>query len=172
MLRGAAMIAVVGASTAIGFSFGRDLANRLSGLRELERAADILKAEMQYAGTPLQEIFREMGKRTASPFGDFFTKTADAMDRRNGKTLGKIMEEEAAECLADTGLTKSDRAQLVRLGERLGYLDVQMQMMVIERYKEELKRERKEAEEEYRQKGRVYRCLGFLGGVFLTLLLL
>lgn len=172
MLRGAAVIAVIGAGTAIGFSYGNDLANRLSALRELEGAADILKAEIQYAGTPLQEIFKEIGKRTKAPFCDFFAEIADAMERRDGKTLGKIVEEETAEWLSDTGLTKNDRTQLAGFGKRLGYLDVKMQITVIERYKEELKRERKEAEEEYRQKSRVYRCLGFLGGVFLTLLLL
>lgn len=172
MLRAAAMFAVIGASTALGFACGRDLSNRLCSLRELERAADILRAEIQYAGTPLQEIFLEIAGRTDGPLGRMFREAAGQMGQRDGKTLGKIMGECIGNLSEDTGLTANDKAQLARLGERLGYLDVQMQIMTIERYKEELEREQKEAEGDYLQKSRVYRCLGFLGGVFLTLLLL
>lgn len=160
------------ASTAIGFGLGRDLSNRIRSLRELGRVADILKAEIQYAGTPLQEIFREIAKRTAGHFERMFRDAANKMEQRDGKTLGVIFKECVQELPVETGLNGNDKRQLEGLGARLGYLDTKMQIQTIERFKEELKREQEEAEEDYRQRVRVYRCLGFLGGVFLVLLLL
>ncbi|MDO5539476.1 MAG: stage III sporulation protein AB [Eubacteriales bacterium] len=172
MLRAAGAAAVIIASTAIGYGMGRELSNRIRSLRELGRVADILKAEIQYAGTPLQEIFREIAKRTTGSFAAMFRDVADKMEQRDGKTLGTIFKECIQELPAETGLTGNDKMQLEGLGTRLGYLDSRMQIQTIERFKEELKREQEEAEGDYRQKVRVYRCLGFLGGVFLTLLLL
>ena len=52
-------------------------------------------------------------------------------------------------------------------GEQLGYLDQEMQIKGIEGYLEQQKSVRKEAEKEYREKEKVYHCLGIMGGLFL-----
>lgn len=172
MLRLLGAGAVITAGTAIGFSMERELANRVKSLREIEHITDILKAEIRYAGTPLQEVFRGTAERVEAPFSDMLREAADEMELRDGKTLGKIWGDCILRLPGDTGLTQADKREFSHLGERLGYLDGQMQIRTLERYKEELEREQKEAEADYRQKVRVYRCLGFLGGVFLTLLLM
>lgn len=68
-------------------------------------------------------------------------------------------------------LKREDLERLYRLGEQLGYLDQEMQIKGIEFYIEQQRTARKDAEREYREKERVYHCLGIMGGLFLVILL-
>lgn len=170
MLRGIGAAAVVLACTALGFRVSRELSCRVKSLRELERLMLMLSGEIQYAKTPLNEAMCELSRRAQGAFGPFFGEAAASMEQRE-KGIADIFRENAQLYLRESGLLKKDIEQLERLGGRLGYLDREMQVQTILLYRRELEQERTEAEEDYRQKGRVYRCLGFLGGCFLILLL-
>lgn len=172
MMRMTGMAVIVFSSTAIGLRMAAELQGRVQALKELERLMAILKGEIGYASTPLQEAFRELAERSGAGFNRFFLEAARMMELREGKRLGEIFEKCADRFLSAAGLAKQDREQFVRMGKRLGYLDRDMQVQTIRLYQEELSRERKEAEEDYRQKAKVYRSLGFLGGCFIVLLLL
>lgn len=172
MLRAAGMALVVLACTALGVSMGRELLERVRALRELERLLTMLKSEIQYAATPLREAFSQLAARGQGRYCGFFTELASAMEERNGKSIAQLFRECADTLLTKTGLSRADIEQLVNLGARLGCLDRDMQLRTIALYQEELAGDRAAAEEDYREKAKVYRALGFLGGIFLVILFL
>lgn len=172
MLKEIGMGAVFLSCTAIGFCMGTELRERAGALGELERIVQILKGEIEYAGTPLQEVFGEAAARTERKFQCFFQETAKQMEQNDGRGLQRILTDCAQKELPGCGLKKDDICRFCRTCGRLGYLDCKMQLRILEWYGQELAKERKEAQEEYRQKEKIYRQLGAAAGIFFVLLLL
>lgn len=172
MLKAVGMAFILVSSSALGFGMSMELSERIKWLGELERLMQILKGEIQYAATPLPEVFAELAKRTEGALGSFFKGTAAAMELRSRSSMGEIFAEQAKKLSGVFGVRAKDVEALVRFGTRLGYPDREMQVQTIRLYQEELAAARAEAQEDYRQKAKVYQSLGFLGGCFCVLLLL
>lgn len=169
-LTGIAVILI--SCSALGCGMSRELSERVKMLCELERILQVMKGEIQYAATPLQEVFYELAEKTQEAFSMFFRETAQAMEQHDGRSVGDIFSDKADILAKAAGLCQSDIGQLVHFGRRLGAPDRKMQVQTIQLYQEELARTRAAAEEDYRQKAKVYKSLGFLGGCFCVLLLL
>ena len=73
--------------------------------------------------------------------------------------------------LKGTALKESDLASLRTLGGQLGYLDVAMQKKTLDYYLEQVSDACAQAKKEYREKEKMFRCLGFGAGAFLVILL-
>ncbi len=168
----AGIVMIVTACTAIGVRSGMDLQNRVKSLMEMKRMIEMLKGEIQYAATPLKEAFEMLSVRLEPPFCQYLQKTAEDMGRRDGRTMAVILEENAQILYERTGLGRADIRGFIRAGARLGYLDAQMQLRTIDLYLEELEKEYRSAQEEYQGKIKVYRCLGFMGGLFAAVVFL
>ncbi len=163
---------VVLACTARGLEMCRELSERAHALRELEQLIEMLKREIEYAATPMWEAFRELAARSGKRFCGFLRDMAQTMEQRESGSMGDVFAKCAKNLYGKSGLSKADVERLTRMGSRLGYLDRTMQVRNLALYQEELARDRARAEEDYRQKAKIYRSLGFLGGLFLALLFL
>lgn len=172
MLKTVGLGAVFLSCTAIGFCMGAELRERAKALGELERIVQILRGEIEYAGTPLQEAFGEAAARTEKIFQRFFWQIGKQMGRNDGRTLTVILEDCAKKELQGCALKKDDIYRFCQMCGRLGYLDCRMQLRILELYAQELAKEREEAQEDYRQKDKIYRQLGAAAGIFFVLLLL
>ncbi len=69
-------------------------------------------------------------------------------------------------------ISRQEYEDLVKLGGMLGYLDVEMQLNILDYYLEQLKQSAKESRETAGSRRRLYRYLGLLSGMFLVLLLI
>lgn len=172
MLKGAGILMVMAACTALGFCISLELDCRLGSLKEIQRMMEMLRGEIQYGSTPLQEAFLLMADQMSSPFSSYLRKIAGEMEKRDGRSLGVILEENGSMLKEGTGLLPSDIKRLVRAGGRLGYLDRAMQLKTLDMYLEELAGIYGLAREEYQGKGKMYRCLGFMGGLFFAVIFL
>ena len=85
--------------------------------------------------------------------------------------LGVIFEKQLEMDLKGTALKESDLASLRTLGGQLGYLDVAMQKKTLDYYLEQVSDACVQAKKEYREKEKMFRCLGFGAGAFLVILL-
>ena len=166
------LMGIVVACTAMGYSFSFGLLHRVNSIKEIRRMMELLRGEIRYAVTPLGEAFLNISRYGKEPFQTFFRKAAEDMERRDGKTLTVIFKECSAVLQKESGLRETDIQMLIQMGGKLGYLDVEMQMRTIDYYIEELEKACAMAEEEYQGKGKVYRSLGFMGGLFLAVVLL
>ncbi len=155
----------------IGAAAARELKRRIRILWELEEGMRLLQGEIRYAKATLPEAFAHVGMRADPLCRSFFREMGDRTAQLAYRSVREAMQNCAAETLKNLCLKREDLERLYRLGEQLGYLDQEMQIKGIEGYLEQQKSVRKEAEKEYREKEKVYHCLGIMGGLFLVILL-
>ena len=75
-------------------------------------------------------------------------------------------------CLSELPLKRQDWECLNGFADCNGYMDSSLQMQMIELKLQDLKKVATEIEEEMTRQGRLTVILGFMGGIFLTLILL
>lgn len=155
---------------ALGFYFCCKMKQRIRILRELRRMAVMLASEITYANATMEEAFSHLEKRLSAPVGPFFAHMRRRMEGGEGGTLSDIFREQIECELAGCGLKKSDLEALGTLGAQLGYLDVQMQKKTLDYYLEQVNDACEQAVREYREKEKLFRCLGISAGVFLVIL--
>lgn len=159
-------------TTAFGLSMSRDLEKRIIQLKEIRKMVSMLQGEIRCANSTLAEGFYHVARRVAQPFSNFLEKMADHMEEFRGDTMQTIFLEHVQTDLKDTVLQSEDLEQLSRLGEQLGYLDMQMQLDALELYEKQLEDAYRQAEETFQKQSKMYRYLGFMGGLFLAIILI
>ncbi len=158
--------------TALGFYFSNELKLRLSQMRELKKNIMILRGDIRYGGTPLPEALASLAHRSAGAFHDFFENTAEKLSDGEGGTFSEIWGSCVDKELKNTSLKEQDKDQLIRLGENLGFLDQEMQLNTIDLYLNLLEEEIKEQAENVKERTRIYNMLGFMAGLFITIIIL
>lgn len=158
--------------TAMGIAAGKDMDRRVRDLRELIKLLQLLEGEIGYANAVLSEGFRHAARRMRMPYGRFLEKMADHMDELRGEGLKDIFEGCIREELNHTALTREDKEALAGFGAQLGNLDVKMQLGAIALYREQLLQAYGQAQEMWRKDAKLYRYLGVMGGLFLTVIFL
>ena len=148
-----------------------EMKKRIHILEELRRMTVMLSAEIGYANTILDEAFGSIAKRVSPPLSDFLVHVQEKMQKGEEANLGVIFEKQLEMDLKGTALKESDLASLRTLGGQLGYLDVAMQKKTLDYYLEQVSDACVQAKKEYREKEKMFRCLGFGAGAFLVILL-
>lgn len=159
-------------SAALGNACGSELERRVRHLEELKKMVIMLEGEIKYAHTPLADAFRHVGKRLKQPFSEFAIQVAAQLEEYEGQPFAEVFAKCIEEELSGTALRKSDLEQLRRLGDNLGYLDVEMQKNTLQLYLAGLNETCEQAAETHRKSARLCRYLGVMGGMFLALVLL
>ena len=124
-----------------------------------------------FGGNWLDEAFGSIAKRVSPPLSDFLVHVQEKMQKGEEANLGVIFEKQLEMDLKGTALKESDLASLRTLGGQLGYLDVAMQKKTLDYYLEQVSDACVQAKKEYREKEKMFRCLGFGAGAFLVILL-
>ncbi|MCI8853770.1 MAG: hypothetical protein HFI31_03680 [Lachnospiraceae bacterium] len=172
MLKIVGSLLILCCSAGLGAAGAGDLKKHCMELRLLKQALYMLRGEIKYSRAPLPEAFGALADRLPSPFGEFFSGMREELGRRDGRGLSRIWKEEMSRSLKKSSLRREEKEKLGRLGEGLGYLDLEMQLSTMELYLEQLEGDIQRAEEEIQSKQRLYRSLGVAGGIFLVILLI
>lgn len=165
-------ILVMAATTAIGLFMGMEKTNRVRQLRELKRLMMLLQGDIRYGRTPLPQALLALGENNNTPFRRFFLQVSKRLEEFGGDSFYQVWKYCAEQDLEETSLLKKDKERLVMLGENLGYLDVKMQLNVIELYLNQLEEEILAEAETLGEKVRLSRMLGVLSGIFLVVVML
>ena len=72
--------------------------------------------------------------------------------------------------LTETCLTNEEKRKISLLGERLGYLDREMQLRQLELYESDFQYLLQNLQKDEAEKKKIYRSLGAMGGVMLAVL--
>ena len=161
---------ILTAGTALGAEAGSSLRKRYQMLDELRLIIGLLKGELQYGAVPLEEIFKHLEQRTDGKLAIFFGRTAEEMKAIEKNSLEEVLKKTAAACLQGCGLTEKEQKQLVQICTLLGRIDRDAQISMLDGYLMATELEEKAALEKMRQKETMYRCLGFMGGLFCAVL--
>lgn len=167
---GCGLLVVAGGG--LGFYYSSQWTSRLSALKGLYQAMNLLKGEISYGSLTLPDAFLRMGKRLRPPVSFFFTSLGRRLKGRPGEPFSVIFEAAMKKELAGSGLSKGDLEQLRELGNQLGYLDSQTQLRTLDLYTHSLEDTIRVLREELPGRTRVYKSLGILGGLCLAILFL
>lgn len=167
-LLGAGFVTI--ASLMAGWAARQGLSNRLSLLRQLRLALEIMQGEMELNMPPLSRLFEEVGQRTGGQIGAFFAGTGMKMAEASGRPPVMAMRLQLEE--QPIYLTQEEKAMLYELGGALGRYDLGGQARAMHLYRKQVDRRIDEVECTRGQKARAWMTASVCSGLMLILLLL
>lgn len=172
MIRLTGIALIVGGSTAMGFSYAKDRRQRVEEWIELRKLMVLLRGEIQYHQATLEEAFMVIAKRGKEPWASFFSSFAKKVETIPGIPLFVLFEETRQEIFGENhSLQKEQLNQMGDLIRHIGYLDRGTNVTHIDLYLEQLSTYIVEEEKNYKKNAPLYRCLGIMGGLVLSLIL-
>ena len=161
------MISCIG----LGFDMSGKLGRRRRMLEMILRMIILLRGEIRYGNKSLYDAFTGASGKLEGKYREFFILTAQEMKRNVGISFGEIFRECAEKCLNLDCLSQEEREQFCSLGDRLGYLGLEMQLKQLDQLEKETEYAIRELEKDFREKRKLYRSMGILGGILLAVLL-
>lgn len=165
-------ILVIASSAGMGFYFSSEINCRIEDLKELKKLIGLLRGDIRYASTPLPEAISAIARRSSGHFEAFLKKVSQKLNELSGMTFFEIWREAVEKDLADTAMVKKDKYQLIQLGENLGYLDKDMQMNTLDLYLSQLEEEISDLTKTAREKTYLFRSLGIMAGIFISIVMI
>ncbi|MFB6465858.1 stage III sporulation protein SpoIIIAB [Cytobacillus sp. Hz8] len=162
---------IIAATTWAGFEASRRFSERPKQLRQLKSALQSLEAEIMYGHTPLHEASRRISSQISKPLSLFFESFA--LKLTNSDTTVKIAwEQSLKEVWASTALQQGEFEVMKQFGETLGRHDKVSQQKQIRLALSHLEREEGDAYDKQGKYEKMFKSLGFLSGLLLSILLM
>ena len=117
-----------------------------------------LKGEIRYGGSSLPDAFRETAMHCSEGYAVFLKAVSEKMENRQEEDPGRIVRQCAMEYLRENVLSAEEKERIAQLGERLGYLDREMQLRQLSLYESEFERMIQKAKETAPAKKKVVRA--------------
>jgi len=161
---------LISATSIIGFSLANDCSKRPRALRELQSLLQMLENEISYLSNLLSEAFNRIYEGTNSDTAILFRETAKKLETK-GVTADIAWEKSIEENYQRLSLNKEDKSILLSFGKMLGNSDLEGQLNNIKLISSQLKLQELKAEEMRLKNEKMYRSLGVLSGLAITIIL-
>ena len=125
----------------------------------------------RYAVLQLKTADIMIPQEARKPYDEWFRDMSTRIDLKRGGNLADIWRESTTEKLCSSKLPLKERQKLSELGSLLGDSDLDTQMNQIKGYLEQLEVSIQDVRSEMGEKKKLFRCLGIIGGMLLTILL-
>ena len=145
---------------------------RIRDLTQMKKALAILKAEIEFAHAPLPEALMGIAQRTAGPIGAMFLMLAERIDTDRGADVSQLWAQCVLTLAPETYFNNEDVEQFIAFGKTLGFLDKGMQIANIAIATDYINEKMVRLNESRFKSGRMYRSLGFLGGLLIVVIFL
>lgn len=165
-----ALILMLGAS-GIGFGAAAQLRAKVSSLRALIGALELMERELSFRLTPMPDLLAGVAQKAQEPACYFFARCRDSLEQLGEKRLGELWRE-SLDAEADLLLSSEETLIMAGLGEVLGRYDGEGQRQAIQSALTELQHCQLRAEEDVSRLGRMYSVLGMTAGALTVILLL
>ena len=156
MLKLVGAVLIIFASAGLGYLKSRELMLHEKNLEEFLQVILCLKGDTAC--------------RCRGRYEEFLERVAACIEANTEEKLSIIFQNCTENYLTDLKLDEDERRKISLLGEKLGYLDREMQIRQLELYETDflylLQNLRKDKEE----KKKIYRSLGAMGGILLAIL--
>lgn len=170
MLRAAGAFLVFLASAGMGCQESRKLSEHIQALEDYLQVIICLKGEIRYGGSSLPDAFCEAAMHCSERYAVFLKTVSEKMENRQEEDPGRIVRQCVMEYLRENALSAEEKERIAQLGERLGYLDREMQLRQLSLYESEFERMIQNAKEDAPAKKKMYHSLGILGGAMIAIL--
>ena len=172
MLKLAGSILIIGTGILAGMSAADRVRQQYEEMRELQTLLYALRSEILYARACLGEAVLKMRRDAGEPYRAWMREMSRKIEKRQDRMLSVIWKTGVRDALKNSKIQKRDLLRLEELGTQLGDADLEAQIRSLDRYLEELKHSMEEIREGMKVKIRLCQCLGVMGGIFVTILLI
>ncbi len=163
-------VVLICATSLIGFALAADCSKRPRTLRELQALLQMFENEISYLSNLLSEAFLRIYDNSNLDAAILF-KTAASNLETSGVTADEAWEKSVEENGSKLSLNKEDKSILVTFGKMLGNSDLEGQLNNIKLVTSQLKLQEIKSEEMKRKNEKMYRSLGVLSGLAVTIIL-
>lgn len=136
MLKIAGILMIFIAGTGMGAAKSMELTKREQNLKKFLWLTSCLKGAVRRSCFP--EAFLEISEKLDGMYREFLQNLADRLKSQEGQTLGQIFRDCARKHFRSAGFSAEEMELIASLGDRLGYLDREMQLRQLELFEEEL----------------------------------
>ena len=119
----------------------------------------------------MEDAFLDAAAKMPGEYRLFLKETAGWLQQRPGITFDEIFRECAVRLLPLYKLSEEERESFLSLGEKLGYLDREMQVAQLTLLEEELGYRIKTLKSAMPKQQKTYQSMGILGGILLAVLM-
>ncbi|MCD8077751.1 MAG: stage III sporulation protein AB [Lachnospiraceae bacterium] len=156
--------------TGTGWQHSEALGERVRSMEEISTVIWKIRGEIRVAGIPLGHVFLQVSDQVDKPWADVLRNLSRRMEAQEGERFQELWAAEL-DALPREQYRREDWTCLLGLGRNLGYLDLDMQVELLDGFLAEWGRRTEECRREKQEKQKVCRCLGLAAGAFLVLLL-
>lgn len=160
------LILIFWTSTQIGMKIANKYVVRANNLKQMKKAIKILEAKITYTYDMLPDLFFEISEKIKGSVGAVFRKAGKKMEV---EFAGEAWENSIDEC---ESFTKEDKEALKSLGKLLGSTDIQGQLNQLSLVNCFLDEQIKEATILKDKNTALYRKLGVIIGLGITIVLI
>lgn len=171
MLKIMGLMALVAAAGFAGVLKAAELKERIRLLEEFLKMTLTLKGRIQYFRQPLIPLFAQVGTAGNTSAFHLLKQCRKQLEEKQGE-ISQVWIQEAEKIYGRTAITGEDLEIICHMGSFIGQTDYENQQMQFSFLETRLQEQLTEAREDCRQKGPMYRRIGFFGGAIAALVLL
>lgn len=164
------VVLILSGSFGIGFSAIQRLAGRVTALRSLTAALDVLEHELEFGLPSMPEWLKNTASRSSEPASSFLRACIEKLNIQDGMTLAEAWRVAAEQELSV--LKPCALETIMSVGLVLGRYDAESQRNSISAARIQLKAQMEAALEERSRCGKVYGTLSAAVGLFLIIILI
>lgn len=172
MLKAIGALLIICSAGIAGLKAASAYSLRISQLRAMQAALQLLDTEIMYGATPLPAALGKMAASAGGAVGAVFRETGAILGAAGGYTAGEAWSRAIERNIPRTAFSPEDRAILQAFGETLGSSDRAEQHKHITLAAHHLRQEEEKAEQARQKNERLCKYGGFLVGISVVLLLL
>jgi len=143
---------------------------RARQLAEFRRSLLMLKSEMEFAAYPLPQAFANISRKTSDSFAGFYNLLSNRLENKE-MGLSEAWENGLAE-LTESHLATEDLQAIGGLANSLGSIDAAVQIKAIDMTVAAIDDILTRLSDQNLKDGKMYKRLGLLGGMLITVVLL
>jgi len=163
--------AVMVGSVGLGLYYAAKEGFRVQDLLEFKKALLILSSEIEYMRSPLAVACANIAKRTDCGAQHLFEHFSNALTAGEGETAYQLWLTSMEATKEKAFLAPEDWAVIEGFGKTLGYLDKHMQQNAITYAVSYIDEKAAAIQAQSDKNKRMYRSLGVIGGLLITIIL-
>jgi len=171
LLRIVGALAVLAGSVGLGLYYAAREGFRAKELLEFKKALLILSSEIEYMRSPLAVACANIARRTDASVSRLFQYFADQLTAGDGDTAYQLWLTSAQQVKANSFMAAEDWDVIEGFGKTLGYLDKNMQQNAISYAVNYIDDKAAALQTTSDKNKRMYRSLGAIGGLLITVVL-
>ena len=161
---------IILASGGLGILTAQKFTERLRDLEDLKAMVKILETEMRYKKDPLPRAFARIAEYKDNRAMDLLWECSQQMQR--SQSIGHCWELALSAAYENSCLKENDLIIIKDMGLQLGKSNLTGQTAMFSFINDKLNAQIREAEQEKKSKGKMYKSLGFGIGVMLAIILI